>query len=192
VGASVLAVLGLAACTSSPKPPTTIPPTTSTTDAPTTTLPPSTTTTLSLAGQVLASWKQDMTDFYVASSEYPVNYLNPLLTAASAPPLLYLVRQNFAADRAFGWVGTKTFHIWPIKVLSLTPTKAVVEGCSYDTGEKVHATGKPVPGVLGTPGFTSYLATLIPDKTDPGHWLISNQATKNATNTEGPCKGLTP
>ena len=192
MGASVLAVLGLAACTSSPKPPTTIPPVTSTTDAPTTTVPPSTTTTLSLAGQVLASWKRDLTDFYVANSEFPVSYLNPLLTAASAPPLLYDIRQNFAAYHAFGWVGPKTFHIWPIKVLSLTPTKAVVEGCSYDPGAKVYATGKPVPGVLGTPGFTSYLATLVPDKSEPGHWLMTEQKASNTTNTEGPCKGLTP
>jgi len=192
VGASVLAVLGLAACTSSPKPPTTIPPTTSTTDAPTTTLPPSTTTTLSLAGQVLASWKQDMTDFYVASSEYPVNYLNPLLTQGFAPPLLYDIRQNFTAYHYYGWVGPKTYHIWPIKVLSLTPTKAVVEGCTYDPGAKVHATGKPVAGELGLPGFGAYVATLIPDKSNPGHWLMTDQKFSNGTNTEGPCKGLTP
>ena len=192
-GASVLTVLGLAACTSSPKPPTTIPPVTSTTDAPTTTVPPSTTTTtVSPAGQVLASWKQDETDYYVADEQYPVSYLNPLLTQGFAPPLLYDIRQNFAAYQHFGWVGPKTYHVWPIKVLSLTPTKAVVEGCTYDTGEKVRATGKPVPGELGTPGFGLFLATMIPDKSGPSHWLITGQKTANTTNTEGPCKGLNP
>ena len=192
MGASVLAVLGLAACTSSPKPPTTIPPVTSTTDAPTTTVPPSTTTTFSLAGQVLASWKQDETDFYIASSEYPVSYLNPLLRQGFVPPVLYLIRENLAAANHFGWVGPRTYHVWPIKVLGLASAKAVVEGCTYDTGAKVYATGKPVPGEAGIPGFGSYVATMIPDKAEPGHWLISKQTSKNATNTEGPCKGLTP
>lgn len=183
---ALVGALGLAACGGHP---TSALSTASNPRRSTTTLPP-TTTTESIGSQALASWVQDQMMFYQLAAQFPISWNNPDLTQVDAPPLLYTLRSNLLALKEQGLVGPATYRVWPVKVLSVSASKVVVEGCSYDSGVLMHATDKAAAGAIGQPGFTVYRATMVPNSTDPGTWLIADQAPSPTTNREGPCKGL--
>jgi hypothetical protein len=150
-----------------------------------------TTTTESRDQVVLEAWKRDLLSYLRAGSKDPPAYNSPDLAKFLANPNLDFARRTLLSFRLRGWVGGKPYRVWPVKVLDLGKSTAVVEGCEWDSGVHVATTGTPVPGPYGQSGFSSFRSILI-RTAGSIHWVIKSSTATSSTNRVGPCKGFHP
>lgn len=111
-------------------------------------------------------------------------------TFVPGSPALDRTLAFLAALRAAGVVAPASYRIGNVRVRSLEGSRAVVTGCSFDTGSLEEATGAPAPPALGGgAGLTAYVAVLLLVR---GRFLVwSDQtSTQPSPKEAGPCHGF--
>lgn len=125
---------------------------------------------------VLAAYRAGWSAYEGALAD--ANAEDPALGATMVDPLLQRVKANLYAYQRQGIVGRGPVALNP-KVVTLSPSTAVVVDCTFSSSELVYAsTGKPVPPVT-PPEHDGVRATLV---LTAGSWKVSQQSV-----TEGKC-----
>jgi hypothetical protein len=149
-----------------------------------------TTTTESRDQVVLEAWKRDLLNYEVAATTNPPAYESPLLIKSFVNPDLDFIRRTLLSFRLRGWVARKPYRVWPVRVVNLHRSNAVVIGCGWDPGVEVSPTEKQVPGSYGQVGFTQFRSTLVRGPGKTGNWRIKSSTALPTTNKAGPCRGF--
>lgn len=138
-----------------------------------------TTTTLSARDQqIVQGWRAAEESFYAASiSGDPAS---PALAATMTNPELNQARTLLFVEQRDGYVGRGTYDLGSPRVVSETPTTAVVVSCIYGGVVEVDAkTGKPAPAPFGVAEKELERATMI--EAGAGVWKESQLSVKEGT-----------
>lgn len=89
-----------------------------------------------------------------------------------------------------GIAGPASYRVGDVRVVRIRAGRALLTGCSYDSGGVYAASGAPAPPALGGgAGFTASVAVL---HEVGGRWLVwSNRTSTPISEKErGPCRGF--
>jgi hypothetical protein len=136
---------------------------------------------------VKQAWIAAVDAFYLASSKDDARSPGLVATLAPAGPDYTQETTYIAAQSVSGVAGPSTWQVGGVVVESLTASRAMVSGCSFDRGSHYRSSGLPAPPSLGgSPGLTGYLATM---EQVNGRWLLFATQVSAPANTQeaGPC-----
>lgn len=142
---------------------------------------------------VLGAWRAAEDGFFAAESQ-TAGYTSPQLDAGFAEPELGAIKRNLALQSFEGEVGEGPWDLGDPVVVSIGPTEAdptvaTVQSCLHDTQVLVYrATGKPVPGVLGSQDWAGATSQMV--LTAPGTWKVSTQEFLIENDRRTACAGL--
>jgi hypothetical protein len=132
----------------------------------------STTTTTPVEGQIITAWFAAERAFQQAARTSDPN--SPGLLATTVSPVLDNVRANLAHLRADGDVARGTVDFGQPRITASGSSGVEVVSCMDGRDIEVSiATGKPVPGVLGTP--MKEVVSSVMKSTSTG-WKLADQS----------------
>jgi hypothetical protein len=157
-------------------------------DEATTTNVPASATSNKVAAET--AWANSKNAFYraalIGDPEYP-----PLLaTLVRGGPVYVHTIAYLTGLVSQGLRGPPKWRVGNARVVELTPTRARVEGCLFDTGSVWKSSGASAPASLGGgAGLTASDALLV---LAAGRWLVLEDAVSAVTSPKepGPCHGF--
>jgi len=145
-------------------------------------------TALKLAAET--AWASSKTAFYKAALLGDPQYAPLLDTLVPGGPVELHSIAYLSGLVTEGVRGPPTWHVGDGRVVSVTVTRARVDGCLYDTGSVWKSTGTPAPASLGGgAGLTASDATLV---FEGGRWLVLDDdvSAVSSPKERGPCHGF--
>lgn len=139
---------------------------------------------------VLRAWTDSKTQFYEAALHDEPDYGPFLSTLVPGGPVYVHSVAYLSGLVTEGLVGPPNWRVGNARVVSLTATRARVDGCLWDTGSVWRASHQAAPASFGGgSGFAASHALLL---LEHGKWLIlQDSVTAMRSDKEpGPCKGF--
>jgi hypothetical protein len=136
------------------------------------------------------AWANSKTQFYEAALHDEPEYRAFLSTLVAGGPVYTHSIAYLSGLATEGLVGPKSWRLGNEGVVSLTATRARVDGCLWDTGSVWKASHQPAPASLGGgSGFAASHALLV---LEHGRWLVLQDSVTAVTSNKeaGPCHGF--
>ena len=130
-----------------------------------------------VAASALGAWRSEMEVFY-AASRHGAGWSRRLgLGVVAGSPEDEAMTSFLSAQAASGVVGPSRWRIGSGRVVSLGRARAVVAGCSYDTGSRFRSGPLAAPGDLGGgAAVTAYLSSMTEVR---GSWRLERTVTSD-------------
>ncbi|MFZ0172584.1 MAG: hypothetical protein WAL04_12945 [Acidimicrobiales bacterium] len=136
------------------------------------------------------AWAESKESFYQAALVGNPHAPSLLATLVRGGPVYVHSIAYLSALASAGVRGPPKWRIGNEHVVSISATRARVEGCLFDTGSVWKVTGAPAPASLGGgPGLTASDATLLLVR---GRWLVlaDHVSAVRSPKEPGPCHGF--